>query len=55
MRKLFVGCGVIVLLALAGLIVLVAAIGVMVSIYNTMAQRQREIAVMRARPCFESV
>lgn len=36
------------LLALTGLIVVVAAIGVMVSIYNTMAQRQREIAVMRA-------
>ena len=37
-----------VLLALAVLIVVVAAIGVMVSIYNTMSERRREIAVLRA-------
>ncbi|MBX7167165.1 MAG: ABC transporter permease [Pirellulales bacterium] len=37
-----------ILLLLAWLIVVVASIGVMVSIYNSMAERQREIAVMRA-------
>lgn len=36
------------LLALAGLIVVVAGIGVMVSIYNSMSDRRRDIAVMRA-------
>lgn len=36
------------MLVLTGLIVVVAAIGVMVSIYNTMSERRREIAVMRA-------
>jgi len=36
------------LLVLAVLIVFVAGIGVMVSIYNSMSERRREIAVMRA-------
>lgn len=36
------------LLVLAGLIVIVAGIGVMVSIYNSMSDRRREIAVMRS-------
>jgi putative ABC transport system permease protein len=36
------------LLALSALVVLVAGIGVMVSIYNSMSDRRREIAVMRA-------
>jgi putative ABC transport system permease protein len=38
----------ILLLILAGLIVVVAGIGIMVSIYNSMSSRQREIAIMRA-------
>jgi putative ABC transport system permease protein len=37
-----------VLLGLSALVVLVAGIGVMVSIYNSMSDRRREIAVMRA-------
>lgn len=37
-----------VLLVLAGLIVVVAGIGIMVSIYNSMNDRRRDIAVMRA-------
>ena len=36
------------LLALTFLIVLVAGIGIMVSIYNSMSDRRREIAVMRS-------
>jgi len=38
----------IVLLVLAFLVVVVAGMGIMVSIYNSMANRKREIAVMRA-------
>jgi putative ABC transport system permease protein len=38
----------IVLLVLAFLVVVVAGLGIMVSIYNSMANRRREIAVMRA-------
>ncbi len=38
----------VVLMVLTLLIVLVAVIGIMVSIYNTMAQRSHDIAVMRA-------
>lgn len=38
----------ILLLILAGLIVVVAGVGIMVSIYNSMSSRQREIAIMRA-------
>jgi putative ABC transport system permease protein len=38
----------LVLLYLTGLIVLVAGISIFVSIYNSMADRKREIAVMRA-------
>lgn len=37
-----------ILLLLAWLIVIVAGVGVMVSIYNTMNERRREIAIMRA-------
>ncbi len=37
-----------VLLALAVLVVVVASIGVMVSIYNSMNDRKRELAVMRS-------
>lgn len=36
------------LLALTALIILVSAVGVFVSIYNSMAERRREIAIMRA-------
>ncbi len=36
------------LLLLAGLVVVVAGIGVMVSIYNSMSDRRREIAIMRS-------
>lgn len=43
-----VGPAQLLLLALAVLVVIVAAIGVMVSIYNSMAGRTREIAIMRA-------
>ena len=35
-------------LLLAGLVVVVAGIGVMVSIYNSMNDRRREIAIMRS-------
>lgn len=38
----------VVLLVLAGLIVLVAGIGILVSIYNSMSERSHDIAVMRA-------
>lgn len=38
----------IVLLILAVLVVLVAGIGMMVSIYNSMSERRQEIAIMRA-------
>ena len=37
-----------VLMALAVLIVLVSSIGILVSIYNSMSERRREIAIMRA-------
>ena len=37
-----------VLLFLAGLVVVVSGIGIMVSIYNSMSERRREIAIMRA-------
>ncbi|WP_406699539.1 ABC transporter permease [Singulisphaera sp. Ch08] len=37
-----------VLLALTGLIVVVSGVGILVSIYNSMSERRREIAVMRA-------
>lgn len=43
-----VGPAQLLLLVLAVLVVIVAAIGVMVSIYNSMAGRTREIAIMRA-------
>jgi len=36
------------LLGLAGMVVLVAGIGIMVSIYNSMNDRRRDIAIMRA-------
>jgi putative ABC transport system permease protein len=35
-------------LVLTGLILVVSAIGIFVSIYNSMAERRREIAIMRA-------
>ncbi|MFV2065830.1 MAG: ABC transporter permease [Pirellulales bacterium] len=38
----------VILLVLTSLIVVVAGIGILVSIYNSMSDRQREIAVMRA-------
>ena len=38
----------IALLALTVLIIVVAGVGVMVSIYNSMNDRRRDIAVMRA-------
>jgi putative ABC transport system permease protein len=38
----------IVLLSLTVMIVIVSAIGILVSIYNSMSERQHEIAVMRA-------
>ncbi len=38
----------LILLALSALIVFVAGIGIMVSIYNSMSERRREIAIMRA-------
>ncbi len=36
------------LLVLAGLVILVAGIGIMVSMYNSMSDRRREIGIMRA-------
>ena len=50
-RKLFdglIGNLQMILLVLAVLIVVVAGIGIMVSIYNSMSDRRREIAIMRA-------
>ena len=38
----------VLLLVLAGLIVVVAGVGVMVSIYNSMNERRRDIAIMRS-------
>jgi putative ABC transport system permease protein len=38
----------VVLLAMTVLIVVVASVGILVSIYNSMSERRREIAVMRA-------
>ena len=46
--ELFVGPMQMLLLALTVLIVVVAGIGILVSIYNSMSERRREIAVMRA-------
>ncbi|HEX4148283.1 MAG TPA: ABC transporter permease, partial [Pirellulales bacterium] len=37
-----------ILLALAGLVIVVAGLGILVSIYNSMSERRRDIAVMRA-------
>ena len=48
LMKLFVGNTRKLLLFLTGLIVVVAGIGIFVSIYNSMADRKREIAIMRA-------
>ncbi len=45
---LFVGPMELLLLALTVLIVVVAGIGILVSIYNSMSERRHEIAVMRA-------
>lgn len=50
-RKLFdglIGNLQMILLVLSVLIVVVAGIGIMVSIYNSMSDRRREIAIMRA-------
>lgn len=48
LNQTFVGPVQLVLLVLTVLIVVVAGIGIMVSIYNSMSERQHEIAVMRA-------
>lgn len=48
LNNTFVGPVQIVLLVLTVLIVVVAGVGIMVSIYNSMSERQHEIAVMRA-------
>jgi putative ABC transport system permease protein len=48
LMKLFVGNTRKLLLFLTGLIVVVAGIGIFVSIYNSMSDRKREIAIMRA-------
>ena len=48
MQETFVGPMEQLLLALAALVVVVAAVGVLVSMYNSMNERRREIAVMRA-------
>jgi putative ABC transport system permease protein len=45
----------IVLLTLAALIVVVAGIGIMVSIYNSMSDRRREIAIMRSLGASRSI
>ena len=46
--ELFVGPMEWLLLGLTVLIVVVAGVGILVSIYNSMSERRREIAVMRA-------
>lgn len=48
LMKLFVGNTQKLLLFLTALIVVVAGIGIFVSIYNSMSDRKREIAIMRA-------
>jgi putative ABC transport system permease protein len=48
LMKLFVGNTRKLLLVLTALIVVVAGIGIFVSIYNSMSDRKREIAIMRA-------
>lgn len=48
LMKLFVGNTKKLLLFLTALIVVVAGIGIFVSIYNSMSDRKREIAIMRA-------
>lgn len=48
LMKLFVGNTKKLLLILTALIVVVAGIGIFVSIYNSMSDRKREIAIMRA-------
>lgn len=48
LMNLFVGNTQKLLLCLTGLIVVVAGIGIFVSIYNSMSDRKREIAIMRA-------
>jgi putative ABC transport system permease protein len=48
LMKLFVGNTRKLLLILTALIVVVAGIGIFVSIYNSMSDRKREIAIMRA-------
>lgn len=48
LMKLFVGNTRKLLLCLTALIVVVAGIGIFVSIYNSMSDRKREIAIMRA-------
>lgn len=48
LMKLFVGNTKKLLLLLTALIVVVAGIGIFVSIYNSMSDRKREIAIMRA-------
>lgn len=48
LRTTFVGPMQYLLLALAALVVVVAGVGILVSMYNSMNERRREIAVMRA-------
>lgn len=48
MRDNFIGPLQVLLLVLACLVIVVSAVGVMVSIYNTMNERRREIAILRA-------
>ena len=48
LMDLFVGNVRIVLVFLTGLIIAVSGVGIFVSIYNSMADRKREIAIMRA-------
>lgn len=48
MLELFVGPMELLLLCLTVLIVVVAGVGILVSIYNSMSERRREIAVIRA-------
>ena len=48
LMRLFVGNVRMLLLVLTGLIIVVSGVGIFVSIYNSMADRRHEIAVMRA-------
>lgn len=48
LKEVLVGNVVLVILVLTGLVIVVSGIGIFVSIYNSMADRRKELAIMRA-------